>query len=90
MGIDTTQENFKMRTLVSGVMLQRGSSLVSKSIFSRWGAWVDQSVKHLISGFVDLRPAWGSVQTAQILEPALNSVSLFLCPTPACSLSLSH
>ena len=46
-----------------------------------WGAWVAQSVEHLtsaqvvISQFVSLSPASGSVLTAQSLEPASNSVS---------------
>ena len=45
------------------------------------GAWVAQSVKCLtsaqvmISRFVSLRPALGSVLTAQNLEPALDPVS---------------
>ena len=44
------------------------------------GAWVAQSVKGLtsaqvmISQFVSLSPASGSVLTAQSLEPALDSV----------------
>ena len=62
-----------------------------------WGAWVAQLVKHLpsaqvmISQFVGLSPASGSVLTAQSLEPASDSVSpsLSLCSSPAHALSLS-
>ena len=59
-----------------------------------WGAWMTQSVKHLISAqvmisrFVGSSPASGSVLTAGSLEPALDSVCLSL-PLP-CSCSLSH
>ena len=66
----------------------------------RWGAWVAQSVKRLTSAqvmtsqFVGLSPAWGSVLTAQSLEPALDSVSPSLsAPLPlmlCLSLSLSQ
>ena len=38
--------------------------------------------------FVSSSPAWGSVLTAQSLEPASDSVSPSLCPFPACALSL--
>ena len=47
-----------------------------------WGAWVAQLVKCptsaqvMISQFVSLSPMWGSVLTAQSLEPASDSVSL--------------
>ena len=53
-----------------------------------------QSVKHptlaqvMISRFVSSSPASGSVLTAQRLEPALDSVSLALCPSPTHTLSL--
>ena len=47
------------------------------------------SVRVMISWSVTLSPASGSVLTAQSLEPALDSVSLSLCPSPALSLSLS-
>ena len=60
------------------------------------GAWVAQSVKCLTSAqvmtsqYVSPSPALGSVLTAQILEPALDScVSLSLCPPPACSFAHS-
>ena len=52
------------------------------------GAWVAQSVEHptlaqvMISRFVGSSPAWGSVLTAQSLDPVLDSVS------PSLSLSL--
>ena len=48
-----------------------------------WGVWVAQSVKHLtwaqvmILWSMSLSPTLGSVLTAQNLEPALDSVSLF-------------
>ena len=59
------------------------------------GAWVAQSVERptsaqvMISRSVSLSPALGSVLTAQSLEPALDSVSLSLWPSPAQALSLS-
>ena len=61
------------------------------------GAWVAQSVKSptsaqvMISRFVGLSPASGSVLTAQSLKPASDSVSpsLSLCPSLAHALSLS-
>ena len=62
---------------------------------TQWGAWVAQSVKHLtlaqvmISQFVGSSPVSGSVLTAQSLEPALDSVSPSLCPSPTHALSLS-
>ena len=57
--------------------------------------WVAQSVKHLtlaqvrISRFVGSSPTSGSVRTAQSLEPASDSVSPPLYPSPAHGLSLS-
>ena len=48
---------------------------------SLWGAWVAQSIKRLtsaqgmISQFMGLSPASGSVLTAQSLEPASDSMS---------------
>ena len=54
-----------------------------------------ESVKRLtssqvvISWFVGSSPASGSVLTAQSLEPASDSVSPSLCPSPALSRSLS-
>ena len=52
------------------------------------GAWVAQSVKHptlaqaMSLWCVGLSPESGSVLTAQSLEPALDSVSPSLCPSP--------
>ena len=52
------------------------------------GTWVAQLIKHLtsaqamISWFVGWSSALGSVATAQSLEPASDSVSLSLCPSP--------
>ena len=52
------------------------------------GAWVAQLVEGptsgqvMISRFVGWNPASGSVLTAQSLEPALDSVSFSLCPSP--------
>ena len=46
-----------------------------------WGGWVAQLVKDptlaqvMISWFMSLSPAWGSVLTAWSLEPVSNSVS---------------
>ena len=59
------------------------------------GAWVAQLVKHptlaqlMISRFVSLRPASGSVLTPQNLEPASDSVSPSLSAPPLLMLSLS-
>ena len=60
------------------------------------GAWVAQSVEHptsaqvVISWFVGSSPVSGSVLTAQSLEPASDSVSLSLCPSPTHTLSVSQ
>ena len=43
----------------------------------------------MISQFVGSSSTSGSVLTAQSLEPAWDPVSLSLCPSPTCSLSLS-
>ena len=62
---------------------------------TNWGAWVAQlaerptSTQVIISQFVGSSPTSGSVLTAQSLEPASDSVSLSLCPSPTCALSLS-
>ena len=61
-------------------------------------AWVAQSVKHptlaqvMISRFMGLSPASGSVLTAQSLEPVSDSVSpSFSFPLPcSCSVSISQ
>ena len=69
-------------------------TLSLSKINQHWGAWVAQSVKRLtlaqvmISRFVGLSPALGFVVTARSLEPASDSVFLFLCPSPAHTLSL--
>ena len=58
-------------------------------------AWVAQSVEHptsaqvMISQFVSLSPALGSVLTAQSLEPASDSVSPSLSAPPLLMLCLS-
>uniref|UniRef100_A0ABI7YT78 Ribonuclease H2 subunit B n=1 Tax=Felis catus TaxID=9685 RepID=A0ABI7YT78_FELCA len=68
----------------------------SKKEIETWGAWVAQTVKRLTMAqvmflqSVGSRPMSGSVLTAQSLEPALDSVSPSLCPSPAHSLSLNH
>ena len=57
------------------------NSRTLKNYAKSQGAWVAQSVEHptsaqvMISQFVRLSPASGSVLMAQSLEPALNSVS---------------
>ena len=67
---------------------------LSARLAMAWGAWVAQSVKPLnsaqvmISQFMGSSPAWGSVQTAQSLEPASDSVSPFLSAPPLLVLSL--
>ena len=59
------------------------------------GAWVAQSVECptsaqvMISQLVRLSPVSGSVLTTQSLEPASDSMSLSLCPSPAHTLYLS-
>ena len=69
-------------------------SLSLSKISKHWGAWVAQSVKcptsaqNMISRFVSPSPAWGSVLTAQSLEPASDSVSPLSAPPPLCSVSL--
>ena len=59
------------------------------------GTWVAQSVKHptlaqvMLSRSVSSSPTSGSVLTAQSPEPASDSVSPSLCPSPTRTLSLS-
>ena len=59
------------------------------------GTWVAQSVEHvtsaqvMISQFVGSSSSSGSVLTAQSLEPASDSLSPSLCPSPVRALSLS-
>ena len=65
-------------------------------IVTFWGTWVAQSVRCptlaqvMISWFMSSSPASGSVLTAWSLEPASDSVSLSLCPSPACAVSPSQ
>ena len=47
------------------------------------------SAQVMISQFVGSSPALGSVLTAQSLEPASDSVSPSLCPSPTCTLCVS-
>ena len=47
------------------------------------------SAQDMISQFVSSSPASGSVLTARSLEPAVDSVSPSLCPSPVCAVSLS-
>ena len=71
---------------------------VASSVFTvlhmtfTWGTWVAQSVKRPTSAQVMIpvssSPALGSAKT-QSLEPASDSVSVSLCPSPTCSPSLS-
>ena len=69
---------------------------ILKLIIICQGAWVAQSVKRptlaqvMISQSVSSSPASGSVLTAQSLEPALDSVSPSLCPSPTRALSLAR
>ena len=62
---------------------------------SFWGAWVAQLVKRptsaqvMISQFVGLSPASGSVLTARSLEPALDAVSPSLSAPLLLTLCLS-
>ena len=61
-----------------------------------WGAWVAESVKRptsaqvMISRFVSLSPASGSVLTVQSLEPALDSVSPSLSAPPLLVCTRAH
>ena len=47
------------------------------------------SAQVMISRFVSMSPAWGSVPTAQSLEPASDSVSPSLSAPPSVMLCLS-
>ena len=66
----------------------------TKKVMPR-GPWVAQLVKRptsaqvMISRFGSSSPTLGPLLTAQSLEPASDSVSPCLCPSPGCSLSLS-
>ena len=68
---------------------------VRQLLYQSWGTWVAQSVKRptlaqvMISRFVSSSPTWGSVLTAQSLEPASDSVFPSLCALPLLMLSLS-
>ena len=67
-------------------------SALREPLGGTWGAqWVKRltSAEVMISRFMSLSPASGSVLTAHSLEPVLDSVSLSLCPFPAHALSLS-
>ena len=46
------------------------------------------SAQVMVSQFMSSGPEWGSVLTARSLEPALDSVSPSLCPSPACTVSV--
>ena len=69
-------------------------TLSLSKINKHWGAWVAQSVEHLtlaqvmVSQFVGLSPASGSVLTAQNLEPPSDSVSPPLSTPPMLMLCL--
>ena len=70
-------------------------SLSLSQIKKERGTLVAQLVKHqtsaqvMISQFVSSSPVLGSVLTVQSLEPALDSVSPSVYPSPAHALSLS-
>ena len=70
------------------------ASLICLNIVTR-GTWVAQSAKRptlaqvMISWSVGSSPAWGSVLTAQSLEPVSDSVSPSLCDPPPFMLCLS-
>ena len=73
-----------------------GDMINCVKIKRKWrGAWVAQLVERptsaqvMISHSVSLSPALGSVLSAQSLEPASDSVSPSLCPSPAHALSFS-
>ena len=53
-----------------------------------WLSWLSVQLRLRISWFVSLSPMSGSVLTARSLEPASDSVSFSLCPSPTCALSL--
>ena len=74
------------------------SSSTTRALFKNkktWGTWVAQSVKRPTSAQVTIlrsvssSPASGSGLMARSLEPASDSVSLSLCPSPVHALSLS-
>ena len=60
-----------------------------------WGTWVAQLVKHplpaqfMISWFVGSSPVLGFILRVQSLDPASDSVSFSLCPSPAHTVCLS-
>ena len=66
-----------------------------KATVKYWGTWVAQLAQHptsaqvMISQFVGLSPASGSVLMAQSLEPASDSVSPSLSDLPLFMLCLS-
>ena len=74
----------------------RRYSPVGRRMGFGWGAWVAQSfgcptsAQVMISRLVSLSPVSGSVQTAQSLEPALDSMSLSLPRPPSHSVSLKN
>ena len=69
---------------------------VTVKTFKKWGAWVAQMVKCLtlaqvmISQFMSLSPASGSVLTTQSLEAALDPVSPSLSAPSLLMLSLKN
>ena len=79
-----------------GTLLELATFLFGEERSLGWGAWVAQSVERptsahvMISRFVGSSPASGSVLTAESLEPASDSVSPPLGPSPAPTLSLSQ
>ena len=84
-----------MADITIGTAFSQNSSHVANLDRKVRGAWVAQAVKHptvaqvMISRFMSLSPALGSVLTAQSLDPALNSVSPSLSAPPPLTLCLS-
>ena len=81
-----------LKTVHVGICIKKGECV---NIYNISGAWMAQSVKGptsaqvMISQLMGSSLTSGSVLTAQSLEPASDSVSVSLCPSPTHVYSLS-
>ena len=92
----TVNHAWSLMVIICSLAKARRIIIQSKSKVRKCrGTWVAQSVKRptlaqvMISQLVSSNPMLGSVLTAWSLEPASDSVSPSLCPSPTCTLSLS-
>ena len=91
------QSQVRVTMNIKWILLVLISSLhkVKVKITLKSGTWVAQLVTHMtsaqvmISRSMSLSPTLGCVLTAWSLEPASDSVSPSLCPSPVHALSLS-